>query len=49
MQNLTKVQNTIILIALENFLADCEEWQTLEFKKKIAELIEIYNNVTSQK
>ena len=52
MQNLTKTQNTIILVALENFLADSSESfsgyksRQPEFKAQIAELIEIYNNIT---
>tara|TARA_B110000046_G_C12681372_1_gene268691 strand:+ start:322 stop:459 length:138 start_codon:yes stop_codon:yes gene_type:complete len=44
MQNLTKAQNTIILVSLENFLADCKSRQP-EFKAQIAELVEIYNNI----
>lgn len=53
MKNLTKAQNTIILVALENFLADCESSSKKsffinqsEFKAQIAELVEIYNNIT---
>ena len=45
MQNLTKAQNVIILVALENFLADCKSRQP-EFKSQITELIDIYNNIT---
>jgi hypothetical protein len=45
MQNLTKSQNTIILVALENFLDDCKKRQP-EFKAQITELIDIYNNIT---
>ena len=44
MQNLTKTQNTIILVALENFLDDCKKRQP-EFKAQITELIDIYNNI----
>ena len=46
MQNLTKAQNTIILVALENFLADCKSRQPELFKAQVAELVEIYNNIT---
>ena len=45
MQNLTKAQNTIILVALENFLDDSKK-QQLEFEAQIIELIDIYNNIT---
>ncbi len=45
MQNLTKAQNTIILVALENFLDDSKKEQ-LEFEAQITELIDIYNNIT---
>tara|TARA_R110002050_G_C8634758_1_gene488732 strand:+ start:213 stop:350 length:138 start_codon:yes stop_codon:yes gene_type:complete len=45
MQNLTKAQNTIILVALENFLDDSKK-QQLEFEAQITELIDIYNNIT---
>ena len=45
MQNLTKAQNTIILVALENFLDDSKKEQ-LEFETQITELIDIYNNIT---
>jgi len=46
MQNLTKAQNIIILVALENFLADCDVfYRQPEFKAQVAELIEIYNNI----
>ena len=45
MQNLTKAQNTIILVALENFLDDSKKCQP-EFKAQIAELVELYNSIT---
>ena len=45
MQNLTKAQNTIILVALENYLDDSKK-QQLEFEAQIIELIDIYNNIT---
>jgi len=45
MQNLTKTQNTIILVALENYLDDSKK-QQLEFEAQIIELIDIYNNIT---
>ncbi len=45
MKNLTKAQNTIILVALENFLDDSKKEQ-LEFEAQITELIDIYNNIT---
>ena len=45
MQNLTKTQNTIILVALENYLDDSKK-QQLEFEAQITELIDIYNNIT---
>ena len=63
MQNLTKTQNTIILVALENFLAlegyyyhyyrlrkvfrgDLIRPSQPEFKAQVAELVELYNNIT---
>ena len=45
MQNLTKTQNTIILVALENYLDDSKK-QQLEFEAQVTELIDIYNNIT---
>ena len=44
MQNLTKAQNTIILVALENFLDDSKK-QQLEFEAQITELIDIYKDI----
>ena len=46
MQNLTKTQNTIILVALENLLADYKNSRPELFKAQVAELVEIYNNIT---
>ena len=45
MQNLNKTQNTIILVALENFLADCQGRDNL-IKQNIQELIDIYQKIT---
>ena len=45
MQNLTKTQNTIILVALENFLSECKNRQP-EFKTQVSDLIDIYNSIT---
>ena len=46
MQNLTKAQNTIILVSLENLLADYKNSRPELFKAQVAELVEIYNNIT---
>lgn len=42
MQKLTKTQNIIILVALENFLADCKN-RDAEQKMQIEELVKLYN------
>ena len=44
MPNLTKTQNTIILVALENFLIDCKNREP-EFQRQVSDLIDIYNNL----
>ena len=41
MQKLTYNQNLIILVALENFLADCKN-RDVHSTKQIEELIELY-------
>ena len=46
MKNLTKAQNTIILVALENLLADYKDSRPELFKAQVADLVEIYNNIT---
>ena len=45
MPNLTKTQNTIILVSLENFLIDCKNREP-EFQAQVSDLIDIYNSIT---
>ena len=52
MPNLTKTQNTIILVALENFLSECKKRKLHsthknmpEFQAQVSDLIDIYNNI----
>lgn len=42
MQKLTHNQNLIILVALENFLADCKN-RDVHQTNQIEELVELYN------
>jgi len=42
MQKLTRNQNLIILVALENFLADCKN-RDVNQTNQIKELVELYN------
>jgi len=42
MQKLTHPQNLIILVALENFLADCKN-SDVHQTNQIEELVELYN------
>ena len=44
MQKLTHKQNLIILVALENFLADCKN-RDVHQTNQIEELIELYNEI----
>ena len=44
MQKLTHKQNLIILVALENFLADCKN-RDVQQTNKIEKLIELYDQV----
>ena len=53
MQNLTKTQNTIILVSLENLLTECKTKKLYsthknmpEFQKQVSDLIDIYNSIT---
>jgi len=43
MQNLTKAQNTIILVALENFLDDCKNYWEDSFDDVVKEIKEYAN------
>lgn len=45
MLNLNKTQNTIILVALENFLSDCQGRDNL-IKENVQELIDIFQEIT---
>ena len=45
MQKLTHTQNLIILVALENFLADCKN-RDVHSIKQIEELVELYEQKT---
>jgi len=45
MQKLTHTQNLIILVALENFLADCKN-RDVHSVKQIEELVELYEQKT---
>jgi len=44
MQKLTHKQNIIILVALENFLADCKN-RDVHQKNQIEQLIELYYQI----
>jgi len=44
MQKLTHTQNIIILVALENFLADCKN-RDVHQTNQIEELIELYDQI----